>query len=81
MKHELRYLTPEDILEKKVTERPFNRLSDGYGKQIPTRIMVMLRFSRRNLWHRVYCACYSNSGTAYVRLDGGKTWGIVPEGG
>ncbi|KAE8546183.1 hypothetical protein [Marinobacter nauticus] len=40
----------------------------GYGSKIPTRYMI--RFENR--WRRVYVACFSNVGTAYVFIDGEK---------
>lgn len=41
----------------------------GYGKRLPTSFMVKWK----GRWHRVFCVCYSNSGTAYARLDGVDT--------
>lgn len=37
--------------------------ASGYGAKIPTRYMVR---TIDNVWRRVYCAIYSNSGTLYV---------------
>lgn len=36
--------------------------ASGYGSRIPTRYMV--RFNGK--WRRVYCICYSNSGTLFI---------------
>lgn len=54
------YLTQE--LPIKVTECPKNPYASGYGSRIPTQYMVKYN----NRWHRVYCICYSNSGTLYI---------------
>ena len=40
----------------------------GYGARIPTHHMV--KYAGR--WRRVYCICYSNSGSLYIRIDGAK---------
>ena len=36
--------------------------TSGYGKRIPTRMLV--RFNGK--WRRVYCCVYSNAGTCYI---------------
>jgi hypothetical protein len=38
----------------------------GYGKALPTCYMVHYR----DRWRRVLCACFSNSGTTYIMIDG-----------
>lgn len=38
----------------------------GYGKRLPTDYMV--RIGSRN--HRLYCMCWSNAGTCWVRVKG-----------
>lgn len=43
--------------------------SDGYGKKISTDYMA--KVNGRN--HRVYCICFSNSGSLYV-VVGGKNY-------
>ncbi|MGV8919531.1 MAG: hypothetical protein ACOH2R_17320 [Pseudomonas sp.] len=48
--------------------------ASGYGKRIPTSMMV--KYDGK--WRRVYCCIYSNSGTCYI-----GTWNnrmIVVEG-
>lgn len=45
----------------------------GYGRRIPTERMVQIPGSPR--WRRVYCCCYSNSGTCYV--ERGKDWIVI----
>lgn len=35
----------------------------GYGKKIPTDWIVGVN----NRWYRIYVACYSNVGTAYIK--------------
>ena len=42
--------------------------SDGYGRKISTDYMARIN----NRWHRVYCVCYSNSGSLYVILRSGR---------
>jgi hypothetical protein len=44
----------------------YGRRADGYGGKIPTRYRV--RVDGR--WRRVYVACWSNSGTAYIVRNG-----------
>ena len=39
---------------------------DGYGEQISTDYMARVK----GRWKRVYCICYSNAGSLYVK-DGG----------
>lgn len=43
-----------------------SQTASGYGKKITTQ--WMLKYQGR--WRRVYCCCFSNSGTNYVRVDG-----------
>lgn len=38
----------------------------GYGKKIKTNYMVRIN----NRLHRLYCMCWSNSGTCWVRVKG-----------
>ena len=40
--------------------------ASGYGKKLPTQYMVNLG----NKWHRVYCVCFSNSGSIYIISKG-----------
>jgi hypothetical protein len=46
---------------------------DGYGRKMPTDRMVRYK----NRWRRVYCCCYSNSGTCYI--TSGKDWIVVDD--
>lgn len=48
---------------------PRNPYASGYGKKIPTAYRVRV-FD--NKFHRVYCACYSNSGTMYIMHNGSR---------
>ncbi len=48
----------------KRTDAPANPYRTGYGKQIPTPFMVRTIDQK---WRRVYVACFSNIGTAYVK--------------
>jgi len=50
-----------------------NWTASGYGRKLPTELMVKLPGSPR--WRRVYCCCYSNAGTAYVMS--GKDWVVI----
>jgi hypothetical protein len=47
------------------TELPPNPYASGYGAKIPTRYML----KTRGRWRRVYCAQFSNAGTAWVTVD------------
>lgn len=40
----------------------------GYGRRL--RSTRMIRIKGEKIWRRVYVMCYSNSGTAYVRIKG-----------
>lgn len=65
-----------DELEHKTELLPWQKLGlsytpSGYGKKIPTSKMVKIP-GMRNVWRRVYCCIYSNSGTCYVLS--GKDW-------
>ena len=56
-----------DELESKIAPLPHHKLclqytATGYGKRIPTEIMV--KFYGK--WRRVYCCIYSNIGTCYI---------------
>ena len=53
--------------------RGLSYTATGYGRKIPTRTMVKLPGSNR--WRRVYCCCFSNSGTCYVEVPGG--WHVI----
>ncbi len=53
----------------------------GYGRRIPTSIMVQLPGSPR--WRRVYCCSYGNGGTCYVDgpkgPDGKRPWIVITD--
>jgi hypothetical protein len=49
---------------------PLSFTKSGYGKRIPTAHMVKLPGCNR--WRRVYCACFSNSGTCYIEVKKAK---------
>lgn len=40
----------------------------GYGKNLPTGYMIQL--DQGGIWRRVYCVCFSNAGTMYVKIRG-----------
>ena len=47
--------------------------SSGYGKRIPTSRQVRLN----GHWRRVYCCCFSNSGTCFVESGPNKDWIVI----
>lgn len=53
-------------VEARQTEAPRNPYATGYGARIPSRWQV--KWAGR--WRRVYVACFSNSGTAYIGKPG-----------
>lgn len=54
---------PYTIEHKPFTGHPnAGRDAQGYGRRIPTDWMVQM--NRRS--YRVYCCCFSNSGTTYI---------------
>ena len=67
----LNYLDPADIqgFREDVDPPRYGRNVDGYGRKIPTGRWLKVR----NRWRRVYVCIFSNSGTAYVVIDG-KDW-------
>lgn len=61
----IRELAPEDIRQ---TELPrYGGTVSGYGGKLPTSRMIRLADKR---WRRVYVACYSNAGSAYIIWNG-----------
>lgn len=52
------------IIETYLSDNPYR---SGYGKKIPTSILMKLDDKR---WHRVYVMCWSNSGSPYVLIKG-----------
>lgn len=65
-------------LEHKSNPLPHHKLglsytSSGYGRKIPTTMMVKLPGTKR--WRRVYCCIYSNAGTCYVVVKG--DWAVI----
>lgn len=63
----IKYLDPANVIEKRQTKAPPNRRADGYGNKIPTSWELRLKDKR---WRRVYVICWSNAGSAYVRVKG-----------
>lgn len=63
---------PTYLDESTVTDRrrttlvPRTRRADGYGSKMPTSLMLR----SGGYWRRVYCVCWSNSGTNYVLVKG-----------
>lgn len=63
----LTYTDPTLVTGQRQTDQPtYGRTASGYGGKIPTSHMI--RYAGR--WRRVYVMCYSNSGTAYVIVNG-----------
>jgi hypothetical protein len=61
------YTDPTLVSDQRQTDQPtYGHSASGYGGKIPTR--HMLRYAGR--WRRVYVMCYSNSGTAYIVVNG-----------
>ena len=57
-------IEPANVRE---TDTPHSgRTVSGYGSKLPTPYMI--RIGSR--WYRVYVACYSNAGSAYVTVAG-----------
>jgi hypothetical protein len=46
--------------------RGISYTATGYGRKIPTTVQIRIG----NRWHRVYCVCYSNTGSCYVVRQG-----------
>lgn len=61
------YLDPTTVLAVERTKTPRCPSRDGYGSKLPTSYLVMLSDRR---WRRIYVICFSNSGSAYVRVGG-----------
>lgn len=66
-----------DVQSARMTDAPLARTRTGYGKRLPTALQVQLTASGR--WHRVYVACFSNSGTPYIRVKGSERWIAGPD--
>ena len=61
------YTDPALVTDTRQTDQPtYGRTASGYGGKLPTRHMI--RYADR--WRRVYVMIYSNSGTAYVIVNG-----------
>jgi len=61
----IKYLQTKEVQDQKINElENWKRYANvtGYGSKIPTRYMLKMD----NRWYRVYCICYSNSGSLYV---------------
>ena len=58
-------------------ERGLSYTASGYGRRIPTDIVVRVG----NRWRRVYCCIFSNSGTCFIDgpkgADGKRPWRVV----
>lgn len=47
---------------------PYQQTANGYGGKLKTSYMIKLDNGYR--WYRVYCMCYSNSGSIYIQSKG-----------
>jgi hypothetical protein len=47
---------------------PYQQTASGYGSKLRTSYMIQL--DGKPLWRRIYCICYSNSGSLYVLVSG-----------
>ena len=47
---------------------PYGQGADGYGRKIATQYLV--RLDNKGPWRRVYCICFSNSGSVYILVKG-----------
>jgi hypothetical protein len=61
------YLDTSRITAKRQGAPPPNRSRSGYGSKIPSSWELCLDDKR---WRRVYVVCWSNSGSAYVLVNG-----------
>ena len=61
-------LEVSDIVSVFTTRKvPVNYSRTGYGRRLPTEYMIKTTDGRK---HRVYCTCYSNCGTLWIRYKG-----------
>lgn len=59
------------IVDVVIRELPYSgRTVSGFGAALPTTKCIRLDIDTR--WRRVYCTCFSNIGTAWVRVRGAK---------
>jgi hypothetical protein len=65
------YLDTKRIIGKKQTKLPRNPYCGEYGKKIPSSWLLQLDDKR---WRRVYVACWSNSGSPYIIVNGKREW-------
>lgn len=69
MTAELNYLKPIHLGDAKQTKiSPYQQTASGYGSKLQTSYMIQLVGHSR--WYRVYCMCYSNSGSCYIVRKG-----------
>ena len=61
------YLDAARITGKKQTDAPLSRSQTGYGSKEATSWLLQLDGKK---WYRVYVMIYSNSGSAYVIVNG-----------
>lgn len=61
-------ITQFEVKEKMLDwqKRGLMQTATGYGSKLVT--SKMLRYN--GIWHRIYCMCYSNSGTNYILVKG-----------
>ena len=70
--HPAPYLDESRITGKRETAEPrYGNAEIGYGNKIPTRYEIQIDGRR---WHRIYVINWSNSGSAYIVLNGQDTF-------
>ena len=63
------YMDPSRVIAKRQGDMPYQQTQSGYGNKLRSSWMLQLDDKR---WRRVYVICYSNSGSAYIIVDGKK---------
>jgi hypothetical protein len=53
---------------KQTAVSPYQQTASGYGNKLQTSYMVQIDGVSR--WYRIYCICWSNSGSIYVLVKG-----------
>lgn len=70
----MKYLEDNFTISAVKQDRPRNptyvMTADGYTKLSGAPVGYMVQLNGEKLWRRVYCWCFSNSGTLFVRVKG-----------
>lgn len=75
------YLEASDVIDAKLSplwwhKQGLQQTASGYGRALKTEYLVRLQDKR---WRRVLVCCYSNAGTAYVRVN--SKWKVISDYG